>query len=1032
MSKAIAGAAIIGAVFATDIIGAYLLGPAILNPAFQSLMQGLVLQGLSMEAGAIASALTSNRGMGITTRQPAAFRQVIYGEQRVGGVNVFESTTGSSHDQYNFVIVLAGHVCDSIVNLYLDGRQVFWQGSGAGYTVRNGVGFGGVADGADHTGPDGLLYNFGGTGHAGIYCEARYGDQLPGDVIGALTANDPNWAADGHGNSPWLGGCTYVYLKIEYNQTVFPNLPEIKFTVRGKNDIFDPRTGTRGYSTNWALQVADVLTDTTYGVGDVGAVNQDQLIVAANVCDEQVNVAATAGTEARYSCHFHTDTSTDPGNTLQRMMNAATGRLSRIGGEWFIWPAYFQGSSFTFDEGALVGEIEWTPYRSLKDLCNRVTGTYTAANWPYNTAGNLYDSNGFYNGMIANNFPFAFQPTSYPQYAQDPLHGFAADEYLASDSGVQGSWSNSVTYAAGDVIVRSGVIYKSLIDANLNLPPESHSAVSGPSTIYSGAATYADGDLVVYSGLTFLSLAGSNVGNQPDISPGDWASVVWIPYSNLLPREITQDCCLSVTQAQRCAKIFLERNRQQGSGTFPMALKALQMQSADCMDFTFAEMGWTGKLLEIVGMEFAFNSGERATDGSWETAPSVMFKGVKVAETAASIYEWDETLEELTVYDVPAIPTQQPRTPAPPTGMSLTSGAGTAVIGADNVVHPRVEVQWTTPADALSSQIQGEVQLAPAGVATGPWLGGFVVSSDLNLAYVSNVVAGQEYNFRIRSIRGNSGGVSAWVEEDGYTVAITLSQIVQQANGVGSLSAVAYTGGVASIFGVPFTTKVGNLSVVVSPGNYPLTGLNQNQTYEVYYIDPTFAGGAVTAIATQNPSDYQNKVGYFLIDSITTPIFGGGGGAGPAPWYPTAFADLQEGANQGTMDQAAPYSLDPTRYASLFGSYVSSVPETFFCEIIYSGWASEIPGTSTLTINLETYSFILNAGGTYTISKSEDGGATWTVITSLTGPTARGDLNNTITAGVDNADVQVKLRVDPVTGGSDTLLGLLVHDIHIH
>ena len=52
-------------------------------------------------------------------------------------------------------------------------------------------------------------------------------------------------------------------------------------------------------------------------------------------------------------------------------------------------------------------------------------------------AGNLYDSNGFYNGMIQNNFPFAFQQTNFPEYAADVLHGYASDEYLTEDGGRQ-------------------------------------------------------------------------------------------------------------------------------------------------------------------------------------------------------------------------------------------------------------------------------------------------------------------------------------------------------------------------------------------------------------------------------------------------------------------------------------------------------------------------------------------------------------------------------------------------------------------
>jgi hypothetical protein len=146
MSKAIEGAALIGAVIGAEVLTA-MFDPALtVNPAFQKAMFAIGMAGVSMEAGAIASALTSNRGMNITTRQAAAARQIIYGQQRVGGVQIFKSTTGSHKDQMNYAIVIAGHVCDSIVNLYLDGRQVHWAG-GVGNTTRNGVNFGGAANG---------------------------------------------------------------------------------------------------------------------------------------------------------------------------------------------------------------------------------------------------------------------------------------------------------------------------------------------------------------------------------------------------------------------------------------------------------------------------------------------------------------------------------------------------------------------------------------------------------------------------------------------------------------------------------------------------------------------------------------------------------------------------------------------------------------------------------------------------------------------------------------------------------------------
>lgn len=825
MSKAIQGAAMLA--------GAVALGAAdffsggLLTPFVAQAMEALIVGGIAMEAGAIADALTQNRGMSITTRQPAAFRQVIYGERRIGGIKVYESTTGSHYDQYNLIIVIATHEIDSIVNLYLDGRRVHWNGSNSGgNTTRNGVNFGGPASGGDFIGPGGQHYNFDGL----VYCEARFGDQAPGDVILGMTANDPTWATGANG-SPYMGGCAYVYLKVEYDQSMFPSFPEIKFTVRGKSDIFDPRktappaadpvtlqrpttllngwganahegayeegtdqgygwgtdSGTTqaysnpdnavdgsdltsasckiqhthayagcvwsfaalgqqpsslylnvlsevmpingaarsaglwysldggstwtkiynagyrqkqwdsielsatqdasqiqvmafldahddmdhyvydihldvgpqtsqvqsGYTNNWALIVADILTDPQWGLGDTGSVNQAQLVAAANVCDEQVDLAA-GSTESRYCASLVFDTGTSPGDILQKLMPAAAGRLSRIGGEWYPWPAYWQGPSFTFDESVLTGPIQWTPYRKFRDLFNRVRGTYIAPNFPYNVSGDLYDTNGWFDGSIQNNFPFAFQPTNYPEYAVDQLHGYSDDKYLGEDGGI------------------------------------------------------------------------------------------------FLPKEISQDCVISVTQAQRCAKIMLMRNRQQGSGMLPMRLDAWRAQVIDVMQQTLSLYGWFNKQLEITSTRFAIEKkGE---------AEQVVGIQCGVQETDQSTYEWSTT-EELTVYDVPANPAfGVPYAVAAPTALTLQSDASTALTAADGTVTPRILASWTAPTDSTVSQV--EVQYQKAGDSS--WITAGLVSAQTTAFYIGGVVSGQSYNVQVASIRSN-GAMSAWV-----------------------------------------------------------------------------------------------------------------------------------------------------------------------------------------------------------------------------------------------------------------------------
>ena len=426
------GKAITGAV---ELVGAIGMGalaffdPAVLIlPGYANLMFGLGMSGIAAEAGAIASALTSNRGMDITTRQPASPRGIIYGVRRAGGVLIYNRTTGSEHSYLNQVIVLATHECWAIENLYLDGRLVHFQQGSIGNVTRNGYNFGGTADNGSYTGPDGQQYSFGGK----VYCEARYGDQLPGDVIGGLTANSPEWKATADG-SPYVGGCTYVYLKVVADAATFPQRPEVKFTVHGK-PVYDPRTGETTFSTNPALIINDVLIDPKNGLDDA-TVNQAQLIAAANVCDEQVAfLGGGGGTEARYSCSWTYDTTTGPGDAIAQMMKSMGGRYSRIGGEHYIWPAYYQGPDASFDESVLAGAVSGNG-ASYRDLCNVITGTYCAPKFPFNVAGNYFDTNGFNNGSIQNNFGYGFEQTNFPEYAEDATHGYPSDQFRNEDGG---------------------------------------------------------------------------------------------------------------------------------------------------------------------------------------------------------------------------------------------------------------------------------------------------------------------------------------------------------------------------------------------------------------------------------------------------------------------------------------------------------------------------------------------------------------------------------------------------------------------
>jgi hypothetical protein len=149
-----------------------------------------------------------------------------------------------------------------------------------------------------------------------------------------------------------LLGRSYVAIKIESDSSIYSGLPEISFIVRGKNDIYDPRTGTYGYTTNAALCIADYLSNSTWGFNAQygNEIPTAQLIAAANVCDTPVDLAL-GGTEPTYTCDGYFDVSVNRGEVLQNLLTSCAGRLTYSGGQFVIQPAAWYGATATVEGG---------------------------------------------------------------------------------------------------------------------------------------------------------------------------------------------------------------------------------------------------------------------------------------------------------------------------------------------------------------------------------------------------------------------------------------------------------------------------------------------------------------------------------------------------------------------------------------------------------------------------------------------------------------------------------------------------------
>lgn len=287
-----------------------------------------------------------SRDRTLTVRQPTAPRRVIYGQVKVGGVMVFMHATNSD-THLHIIQTIAGHEVEEIGDIYLNDELVPLDGSG------------------EATGK-----------YAGyVRIKKHLGSTTQTADSDLTTEASSKWTANHR-----LQGTAYIYIRLIGNSDLFANgLPNFSAVVKGKNDIYDPRGPTTGWTDNAALCQIDYLTNTKYGIGADYATRIDEtaLIAAANVCDEAVTLAA-GGTEARYTMNGSFDSAERPVETIGEMLSSMDGKLVFSGGKWSVIAGAYTAPTVTLDEDDARGAIKVVPRISRRDLFNAVKGVYTS------------------------------------------------------------------------------------------------------------------------------------------------------------------------------------------------------------------------------------------------------------------------------------------------------------------------------------------------------------------------------------------------------------------------------------------------------------------------------------------------------------------------------------------------------------------------------------------------------------------------------------------------------------------------------
>ncbi|MCU1324988.1 MAG: hypothetical protein JWN34_358 [Bryobacterales bacterium] len=408
---------------------------------------------VSTAINAAGSSLTSKKSKPSITQNPnsvqdtfrstVATARTVYGQTLLSGVVVFDGATSSGFDNLgtpvtgdnifrHFVIALAGHQCEEIGTIYIEGKPVSLDADGfvieAPYSLAtstttqinvpvsavassgSGIQFTSIAPHTLVVGETVIVYVRMGknvipnpytisavptpttfqitNGPQVSAIETGLAPYVKRDItsghhyirVKKFLGSDDQTASPDLLNeiSDWtsnhrLRGITCLYVRIQQAAGFNMNIQNIAALVKGKR-LYDPRTGLTAWSDNAALCVRDYFTSRDGFNCDADEVNDTYTIAAANICDEVI--PTTSGTQRRYTANGILDSATGMFDNLTMLLTAMVGTVTYVQGQFRIHPAAYDTPTVTITEDMLAGAISEMARPSRKDLFNAVKGTF--------------------------------------------------------------------------------------------------------------------------------------------------------------------------------------------------------------------------------------------------------------------------------------------------------------------------------------------------------------------------------------------------------------------------------------------------------------------------------------------------------------------------------------------------------------------------------------------------------------------------------------------------------------------------------
>ena len=358
-----AGMALISTATAS-LTGAALIGGSMMTHFLVTTAMGAALSALTPKPSiSNVGSNDANMGYQVSTRGAAQNHQIIYGQTKVGGAIVFDSVSGESNKVLHRVVAFAGHEIDQFVTVYFNDEALTLTTA----TDSFGDTYYKPTLATDKSGTTSPRYN----DFVRIY--QRKGGTENNSSIQSLIGAGVGWTED-----HMLQGVAYLYFRLEFEPDAFPNgVPEMTAMIKGKK-VYDPRNGATAWSNNPAVCVRDYLTNSAYGLGEVAASIDDDLIkIAANVCDFYDYPALTGS--PRFTINGSFTTAVTPAGHIIELLASMGGLVWYGQGKWRMRAAHYVAPTVSFNEDDLRSEVSVSTRHSRRDNFNTVKGVFRGA-----------------------------------------------------------------------------------------------------------------------------------------------------------------------------------------------------------------------------------------------------------------------------------------------------------------------------------------------------------------------------------------------------------------------------------------------------------------------------------------------------------------------------------------------------------------------------------------------------------------------------------------------------------------------------